>query len=494
MNVLVSVSDTTGLIDLLKHVNGNIYATPGTFKFLSDSGIKANKISDLTGFDDLLDGRVKTLHPGVFSGILSKRDQKSEEELKKYNYPDFDLVVCNLYDFKSNIDKPIDELIEKIDIGGVSLIRAAAKNYRYVTVASSPDDYNIIINDIKNGGISLRTREILALKAFSRTALYDSMIYQNLYKKINNDEPHELFIYGYNKTVLRYGENPDQRGFIYRTDDKYGIPNAVQLNGKELSYNNIIDADAALETILEFNEPTAVIVKHRTPSGVSSSNNIKQAFINAYSADEESAYGFVLALNRTVDEETAMELSKHYIEVLIAPDYDINALNILKKKKNMRILKALFERSNDYVFQSIPGGILMQTPLKSDFQELKCMTFETDAETKNDLIFAWKVSAHCKSNAIVLAKNLTTTGIGAGQTSRIESLRIAVQRSNGLSSGSVMASDGFIPFDDSIIEANKNGIKAVIEPGGSIRDNDVIKKAMEYKMPLYFTGKRVFLH
>ncbi|AAT43330.1 bifunctional phosphoribosylaminoimidazolecarboxamide formyltransferase/IMP cyclohydrolase [Picrophilus oshimae] len=494
MNILVSVSDTSGLTDLLRHLNGDVYATPGTFKFLSDSGIKAKRISDITGFDDLLNGRVKTLHPAVFSGILSRRDEQSEADLKRYNYFDFDIVICNLYNFESYIDKSIEDMIENIDIGGLSLIRAAAKNYQHVTVASSPEDYNIIIKDLRDGEISLRTRETLALRAFARAAYYDMIIYKSLYKRLNNDEPEELFIHGYDRTKLRYGENPDQAGFLYRTDDEYGIPNAVQLNGKELSYNNIIDADSALETVLEFDEPTAVIVKHRTPSGVSSADNIRDAFINAYSSDEESAYGFVLALNRKVDEETAMELSKHYIEVLIAPDYDEPALNILKKKKNLRILKAVFRRNNSYVFQSIPGGLLMQSPLRSDFTEMKCMTIEADERTKKDLLFAWRVSAHCKSNAIVLAKNLTTTGIGAGQTSRIESLRIAVQRSNGNAKGSVMASDGFIPFNDSIIEANKNGIKAIIEPGGSIRDNDVIQKAIEYKIPLYFTGKRVFLH
>ncbi len=274
-----------------------------------------------------------------------------------------------------------------------------------------------------------------------------------------------------------------------------GIPNAVQLNGKELSYNNILDANAALETVQDFDEPTSVIVKHRTPSGVASDASLSAAFNKSYNADPESAYGFVVAVNRKLDIETAREMEHKFIEVLIAPDYDGDALSLLKKKKNLRILRANMERDNSYAISSVSGGVLVQTRLNPNFESMDLKTeYQASEEQINDLKFAWKIVAHTKSNAMVLVKNKVSTGIGAGQTSRIEALKIAIDRAGDNASGSVMASDAFIPFDDSVIECHKHGITAIIEPGGSIRDADVINRANEYKMPLYFTNKRVFLH
>ncbi len=500
MKALISVYNKDGLIDFidsLKDKIDEIYATEGTLKYLIENNINAKPSSSLTGFDDLLDGRVKTLHPAIFSGLLSKRDNKSEEQLKKYNYFDFDMLICNLYPFKEAAKtNDLDKMIENIDIGGLSLIRAAAKNYKNVIVLSDPDDYNYVKNEFKKDNeISMKTKEYLGLKAFSRSADYDITIYNRLYNKLNDNFPDEYFVHGYDGITLRYGENPDQIGLMYKTENKYGIPNSIQLNGKELSYNNILDANAALETVQDFDDITSVIVKHRTPSGVSSAKTLKEAFVNSYNADPESAYGFVVAINRKLDLETANEMKHKFIEVLIAPDYDENALNLLKKKKNMRILRSSMEKDKSYAISSVSGGILLQTRLTYKYDNLDLKTnAKADDKKLDDLLFAWKVVAHTKSNAMVLAKNKTTVGIGAGQTSRIEALKIAIDRGKDNVNDSVLASDAFIPFDDSVIECNKYGINAIIEPGGSIRDDDVIKRANEYNIPVYFTNKRVFLH
>ncbi|MGE9809936.1 bifunctional phosphoribosylaminoimidazolecarboxamide formyltransferase/IMP cyclohydrolase [Ferroplasma acidiphilum] len=500
MRILISVYDKTGLVNFLSSIKDHIdeiYGTEGTVKYLKENNIAAKNSSNLTGFDDLLGGRVKTLHPAIFSGILSKRDSESNMQLEKYHYKDFDMVICNLYPFvEASKTDELEKMIENIDIGGLSLIRAAAKNYKNVAVLSHPDDYSMVKDVLqKNGKIDMKTKEILGLRAFSRSADYDIQIYNRLYRKLNDRQPEELFIHGYDRTDLRYGENPDQEAYMFKVNEKYGIPNSIQLNGKELSYNNILDANAALETVQDFQDITSVIVKHRTPSGVSSAGTLKEAFINSYNADPESAYGFVVALNRKLDMDTAKEMQKKFIEVLIAPEYDTDALNLLKKKKNMRILKCSMDHDPEKAIYSVSGGVLVQSRLdyRYDNLELKS-TAEAGKEKLADLEFAWKVVAHAKSNAMVLAKNRTTVGIGAGQTSRIESLKIAIERGNSNVKGSVLASDAFIPFDDSVIECYKNGIDAIIQPGGSIRDDDVIKRCNEYKIPLYFTGKRVFLH
>jgi phosphoribosylaminoimidazolecarboxamide formyltransferase/IMP cyclohydrolase len=500
MRVFISVYDKTGLVDFLNSVKDcieEIYGTEGTVNYLKENGIKANNSSSLTGFEDLLGGRVKTLHPAIFSGILSKRDDESNQQLGKYGYKDFDMVICNLYPFvEASRTKELPKMIENIDIGGISLIRAAAKNYRNVAVLSDPDDYEMVKKVLsKNGEINMKTRETLGLMAFSRSADYDIQIYNKLYEKLNGSQPDDLFIHGYGRSDLRYGENPDQEAYMFKTGEKYGIPNAMQLNGKELSYNNILDANAALETVQDFDDTTSVIVKHRTPSGVSSSDTLKEAFINSYNADPESAYGFVVALNRKLDMDTAKEMQKKFIEVLIAPDFENDALNLLKKKKNMRILKCSMEKDPEHAVSSVSGGVLVQGRLDCAYTnlDLKSNTKADDSKFK-DLEFAWKVVAHTKSNAMVLARNRTTVGIGAGQTSRIEALKIAIDRGGDNVKGSVLASDAFLPFDDSVIECNKHGIDAIIQPGGSIRDEEVIKRCDEYKISLYFTNKRVFLH
>ena len=500
MRIIVSTYDKEGLLNFFNRISDTrpeIYASDGTYKFLQSNHVKCEKVSSLTGFDSLLGGRVKTLHPALYAGILSKRDNASNDELQMFGYKEFDLVISNLYPFREAADRgDLDEMIENIDVGGVSLIRAAAKNFSNVSVIVDRNDYEGIADQIlEKGAIEIETRRMLALKAFSYVALYDMTIYRELHHKVGSSVPGELFLHYQDGIRLRYGENPDQIGMLYSDGSPFGIPASEKLNGKELSYNNILDASAALETVLEFSEPTAVIVKHNTPCGVSSNSSIRIAFQNAFSADSESAYGSIIALNREVNAETALEINKYFVEAVIAPSFSAEALDILRKKKSLRLLRVAMQRDSDLRYRSVIGGILVQSQLSSDYKNLELKTsVRSDDEAIQDMTFAWKVSAHCRSNAIVLAKNRTTTGIGAGQTSRIEALRIAVARSGEKARGSVMASDGFLPFSDNVELAAKSGISAIIQPGGSIRDNDVLEASEKHGIAMYFTGKRVFLH
>lgn len=501
MRAFISVFDKSGLEEFLKEAGNSIteiYATGKTYTFLKEHGFNPRSASEITGFDTLLGGRVKTLHPGVFAGILSTRDEESENQLKEAGFLNFDVVITNLYPFREAAESgDLDEMIENIDIGGISLIRAAAKNYRHVAVISDPSDYHYVAEDIrKTGGISVETRQELALRTFSRAAQYDIAIYNSLYGKLNNSAPEDLFIQGFGRKTLRYGENPDQEAYLYSDGSKNGIANAQQLYGTELSYNNLRDANSALETVLEFDEPAAVAIKHNTPCGVSSSSNLQDALQKAVDADKESRYGSVIAVNRKMDSGTASVLKKLFIEVVIAPDYDEDAMEILKsKKKGPRILKVPMVEDSSLKVVSISNGFLVQSPLRSAFEELELKTsVSASTSKKEDLEFAWKVVAHCRSNAIVLVKDKTTTGIGAGQTSRVEALRIAAERAGSSSEGSVLASDAFFPFDDNVDLAGEKGISAIIQPGGSIRDNEVIEKSEKLGIPMYFTGKRVFLH
>jgi phosphoribosylaminoimidazolecarboxamide formyltransferase/IMP cyclohydrolase len=500
MRIIVSTYEKEGLLNFFKKISGmrpEIYASDGTYKFLQSNNVKCEKVSTLTGFDSLLGGRVKTLHPALYAGILSRRDASSNDELQMFGYKEFDLVISNLYPFKEAAVKgDLDEMIENIDVGGVSLIRAAAKNFSNVAVVVDQGDYGIVADQIAgSGSIDLETRKVLALKAFAYVSIYDMTIYRELHSKIGASAPEHLFLHYSDGVKLRYGENPDQTGSLYSDGSSFGIPGSEKLNGKELSYNNILDASSALETVLDFSEPTAVIVKHNTPCGVCSSDSLKLAFQNAFNADSESAYGSVIALNREVDAETAIEISRYFVEAVVAPSFSAEALDTLKKKKNLRILKVAMQRDSDLRYRSVIGGMLSQSQLNSGFQNLDLKTtVMSEKKDIEDLEFAWKVSAHCRSNAIVLAKNRTTTGIGAGQTSRIEALRIAVARAGDKAKGSVMASDGFLPFSDNVELAANSGISAIIQPGGSIRDKEVLDASNRYGIPMYFTGKRVFLH
>lgn len=500
MRSIVSVSDKDGLVEFFGGIMPRIselYASSGTQKFLLGSGIPAKNVSELTGCESLLHGRVKTLHPAVFAGILSPRDKVSNAQMQEFRFKEFDLVVSNLYPFDQFAHgDDVGEMVENIDIGGVSLIRAAAKNFKFVTVLVDRRDYPSVMKEISDSGnASEETRKRLAVKAFSTTARYDALITESLNRVlIGKHVPAIPDLSG--AVELRYGENPDQFAIMVPDGSAKGIPGAFKMSGKELSYNNIVDADAAMETVLEFANPATVIVKHGTPCGASEASTLKDSYLHALAGDTESAYGSVIAMNRNVDDETAEELLDLFIEVLVAPGYDESSFNTLrKKKKNLRILKARMEPDTSMRIRSISHGILSQSPTSSAFTNLAHAAGPDATETQmRNMLFAWKVVSHCRSNAIVLANGTSTVGIGAGQTSRVEALRIAARKAESRVKGSAMASDGYLPFSDSVTIAAESGISAIIQPGGSIRDPEVIAKANDLSIPMYFTGKRVFLH
>ncbi|MCL4332819.1 MAG: bifunctional phosphoribosylaminoimidazolecarboxamide formyltransferase/IMP cyclohydrolase, partial [Candidatus Thermoplasmatota archaeon] len=446
--------------------------------------------------DSLLGGRVKTLHPALYAGILSERDEKSNSELVKFGFMNFDMVVVNLYPFwEHSSGTDVSSMVENIDVGGVSLLRAAAKNFAHVASIVDRSDYGPVGEEIRETGkISEETRKRLAVRAFMETARYDSMIQGTLERVLMGRD--SVTVPDLSRPVsLRYGENPDQRAILYPDGSGNGIPGSIKLGGKELSYNNIVDADSALDTIMEFEEPAAVIVKHATPCGVASSTTLKDSFVRALRGDPESAYGSVIAVNREVDRETAEEMSRLFVEVISAPGYSEESLGILRKKKNLRILKTSMIPDPRMRLRSISHGILAQSPLSSGFSGLDHVGGpEAHENLISDMEFAWKVVAHCRSNAVLLAKGGATIAIGGGQTSRVEALRIALRKAGTEAGGAVMASDGYLPFDDSIRIAAESGISAVIQPGGSIRDKDSIAAANELSIPMYFTHKRVFLH
>lgn len=500
MKILASVDNKAGLDIFLKGISDHVtevFASGGTHRFLTEAGIKATNISTLTGFEDLLGGRVKTLHPAIFSGILSKRDELGKQQLQEHNFPEFDMVIVNLYPFEEAAkSKDLEKMIENIDIGGFSLLRAAAKNFENIVILSEPQQYDSVREELtRTSKVSLETRKRLALRAFARASDYDIAIYKALADSFLGTTPSRLFIRGFDGKELRYGENPDQKGYVYSDGGKFGIANAEQLQGKELSYNNLQDADAAFETILEFDAPTAVVMKHSTPCGVATSETISEALKRAIDADPESAYGSIISFNRPFDKDCFETIRKMLIEVIIAPDYTEEALELLSKKKNLRVLKVPLVPDENFRVKSISNGFIVQNRLKTAFDDLILKTEkQSNKQQIEDLKFAWKVVAHCKSNAIVLVKDGTTVGIGAGQTSRIEALRGAVGRAGDKSKGSVLASDAFFPFYDNVELASEAGIGAIIQPGGSIRDEEVIAKSQELGIPMYFTGKRVFLH
>lgn len=499
MNVLASVYDRTGLAEFLNEIRdhmGEIFATEGTHAYLEKSGIRCRKLGDITGFNDMFGGRVKSLHPAVYAGILNPSDFP-DDLMKKSGFVNFDMVISNLYPFReAATSSDLNRIVENIDVGGVSLTRAAAKNFQRVSILTDPADYGKIAEEInKHGIVSPETRKYLAVKAFSVTAEYDSLIYGTLSKVLNVDLENFLSVTYRTGKKLRYGENPDQAGYVFPDGSGSGIPGSFQLSGKEMSYNNVMDASAAMDTAYEYEMPACVIVKHNVPCGTGCSEALPEAFEKAWNSDRESAYGGVVCFNRTLDGKTAEKISDLFLEVVCAPDFSTDAFSMLRKKKNLRLLKVRYSSDSKLRLRSVTGGILAQTPLSSEFGTMKCVTDASASDEQiKDLIFAWKTAAHCKSNAIVLARDLATVGIGSGQTSRIESLRIASRRAGERSRGSVLASDGFFPFADNVDLAHEIGVTAIIQPGGSIRDADSIEAANRYGISMYFTGKRTFLH
>ncbi len=507
---LLSVSDKTGIIELAKFLqkeNVEIISTGGTLRHLKENNIEVTDIASFTGSPEMMGGRVKTLHPKVHAGILSRRIQ-DKNEIEKNSIEEIDLIVVNLYPFEKTISKQssLEDAIENIDIGGPAMTRAAAKNFYHVAVISSPNDYENFKNEfVKNKEISYETRLMLSKKAFSLISHYDLAISDYLETLGQNDFPNSIFGKFSKTDKLRYGENPHQKAAFYLDNNKEssGISSAVQMQGKELSYNNISDTDAAIECVSNFSKPTCVIVKHANPCGVASSENILDAYKKAFACDPNSAFGGIIAFNRELDEKTSNFLKDNqFIEVLAAPKFTNGALRSFQDKKNVRLLeiKNLKKSDSGMQFHSVNSGLLLQSidTGEIDVNDLKTVSkrIPNQDELTNSL-FAWKVCKYVKSNAIVYAFNNQTLGIGAGQMSRIDSAEIAVRKANKAGfnlKDSCMASDAFFPFRDSIDEAAKNGISCVIQPGGSIRDEEVISAADEANMIMIFTGMRHFRH
>ncbi|HSE26185.1 MAG TPA: bifunctional phosphoribosylaminoimidazolecarboxamide formyltransferase/IMP cyclohydrolase [Pyrinomonadaceae bacterium] len=511
---LLSVSNKAGIVEFaqaLQSFGVEIISTGGTAKNLREAGVKVRDISDLTGFPEMMDGRVKTLHPRVHGGLLGQRENPSHvAAMAEHGIEPIDLVVVNLYPFGETISRPgvtESEAIEQIDIGGPSMIRSAAKNFNDVVVLSSPKSYERVLAELRtNGGsTTLHLRRALAAEAFQQTATYDRTI-----AEFFDEQPQELLpaktTIGLNKVSdLRYGENPHQTAALYRTDSKMnpedcvsGLANAQLLSGKEMSFNNYVDADAAWQLVCDFSQPACAIIKHTNPAGVGLGPTLAESYKRALATDPVSAFGGIVAFNRKLDEEAASEAAKIFTEVIIAPDYDPAALETLQKKKNLRVLKmSSVEQPAGLEYRQISGGVLVQSRdnHKLERSQLKVVTARqpTDAEL-NALLFAWIVCKHTKSNAIVYAIEGQTVGVGAGQMSRVDSVKIGAMRAQLPIAGSVLASDAFFPFRDGVDEAAKSGITAIIQPGGSVRDEEVIAAANEHGLAMVFTGIRHFRH
>ena len=546
---LISVSDKTGIVDFareLKRLDVEIISTGGTAKALRNAGIEVQDVSDVTGFPEMMDGRVKTLHPKIHGGLLGIRDNALHQAaMREHGIEPIDMVVINLYPFEQTITREgvtLAEAIEQIDIGGPAMIRSAAKNSQDVTVVVSSKHYEQVISEMKgnSGSLSVITRRLLALEAFKQTALYDMLVSAYLEKqtrqhsasKPNNpgtggigvgigsrssfvplgassDEDFSIERFHGSLpsqaqwtiskiTNLRYGENPHQIAALYRGATQSGIANAELLSGKEMSFNNYVDADAAWQLVCDFDELACAIIKHTNPSGVALGQSNEEAYRRALACDPVSAFGGIVAFNRKVDEPAARAVTEIFTEVIIAPDYEPAALEILKAKKNLRVLRtSMLERIEGLEYKQISGGMLVQTrdthQLKRE--DLKVVTKRAPSDIEiEDFLFAWTVCKHTKSNAIVYAREKQTVGVGAGQMSRVDSVKIGAMRAQLPLKDSVLASDAFFPFRDGIDEAAKYGITAVTQPGGSVRDKEVIAAANEHGLAMVFTGVRHFKH
>ncbi len=502
---LISVSDKTGLIEFahsLAELNIEIISTGGTSKLLREANIPVRDVSEVTGFPEIMDGRLKTLHPKVHGGILGLRD-KHAQVAKEQQINWIDLVVVNLYPFAETIKNPVatlDDAIENIDIGGPTMIRSAAKNMGWTGVAVDPKDYQKIIDELHaQKGLSFATRKQLAIKAFEHTAHYDAVIFSYLSRNADVAFPEKLHFHLERYSELRYGENPHQAACAYRfSSTNSGILSAKLHQGKELSYNNIADADAAVACMREFTQPACVVVKHANPCGVATADNIADAFQHAFHADALSAFGGIVALNRPCDKAIAEAIAKVFIEVLIAPSYSAEALAILASKPNLRVLELQDTTSATLQeFKFIEGGLLIQDKDLSaiDYQDFKIVTNAKPTEKEiATMLFAWPVLKHIKSNAILIAKNHVTVGVGAGQVSRVDAVDVAIKKAGKNLANTILASDAFFPFRDSIDRIANTGIRAIIQPGGSQRDTEVIAACDEHGIAMVFTGKRCFKH
>src|SRR5690625_125514 len=503
---LISVSDKTGVVEFAKQLEKlhiDIISTGGTLKTLLDADVKAKSVEEITKFPEMLDGRVKTLHPNVHGGILANRSDESHvQTLEEAGIGFIDFVIVNLYPFKETILKENvtdKDIIENIDIGGPTMLRAAAKNFQDVTVIVNPEDYEKTIKLLKKEQLDVDFRQQLAGKVFQHTANYDAMIAN--YFMDNKTFPNELTITYEKKQSLRYGENPHQRAVFYENvlDHSASLTKAEQLHGKEMSYNNIQDANAALEIVLEYDEPATVAVKHMNPCGIGLGENLGTAFQRAYDADPISIFGGIIAVNREVDVATAKKMNDIFLEVVIAPGYTEEALEILKVKENIRLLKLenMVQKQVMKKFVSVKGGLLAQTEDDGEVlaDDLTVVTEKQPSEKQiADLLFSWKAVKHVKSNAIVLAKNKQTIGVGAGQMNRIGAANIAIEQAGNKAKDAVLASDAFFPMPDTVEAAAKAGITAIIQPGGSKRDQDSIDVCNEHGIVMVYTNMRHFKH
>ena len=506
---LVSVSDKTGLVDFVKGLQTagwEIIATGGTQKLLEDSGVKTIGISDVTGFPEICDGRVKTLHPKVHGGLLARRDEPSHLQALQENGIEFiDLVCVNLYPFRETIAKEgttMAEAIEKIDIGGPSMLRSAAKNYNDVTVVCDPADYDTILAEINaTGNTTLKTRLQLSAKAYTHTAQYDCCIATYMREKAGLNE--KLFLEFDLKQGLRYGENPHQSAKFYASTKAipFSLASGKQLQGKEMSYNNIQDANAALNIARDFQQPFCVALKHMNPCGAAVAETIEEAWQKAYEADTVSIYGGIVICNRTITKEIALGMKPIFLEIVIAPDFTDEAMEIFATKKNLRVIQVDMTPSSEAIDQyvSVNGGLLVQhldTQIETITADMCATKVQPDAATLADMQFGWNIVKHVKSNAIVVVKNGQTLGVGAGQMNRVGSAEIAMKQAHaaGVTEGLILASDGFLPFDDTVALAAQYGVTAIVQPGGSIRDNDCIVKADELGICMLMTGTRHFKH
>ena len=501
---LVSVFDKTGLVELGHSLEGlgiEILSTGGSAKTLRDSGVSVTDVSDYTKFPEIMDGRVKTINPLVEGGILGLRD-KHNKDAEDNNIKWIDLVVCNLYPFSETINKNDCDLamaLENVDIGGPTMIRSAAKNVGWVTVVVDPSDYPALAKDLSNdNSIRYETREMFSAKAFGHTAQYDVIIHNYMKGTPLSDE----FSLTYEKhSEMRYGENPHQAAAAYKIsgDSSNSVLNAKIHQGKKLSYNNIMDADAAFSCLKEFEETACVIVKHANPCGVSKGENMLEVYKQAFNADSLSAFGGVIAMNKQCDELVAEEISKVFVEIVLAPSFTKEALEIFSTKKNLRVLEigSMKPREKLLEIRNIVGGIIVQETDTSVIQKQDLKTVTTakpsDSEVET-MLFGWKVLKHIKSNGILIVKDNTTVGVGAGQVSRVDSVDIAMKKSGKNIQGSILCSDAFFPFRDSIDKISNSGIKAVLQPGGSVRDDEVIEACNEHGIAMVFTGQRCFKH
>jgi phosphoribosylaminoimidazolecarboxamide formyltransferase / IMP cyclohydrolase len=500
---LVSVSDRMGLGEFCKGLNAagvRIIATDSTGRFLAENGVDSTPVSDVTGFPEMLGGRVKTLHPNIHGAILADRNSREHlQQLADAGIAPIDLVVVNLYPFREAVAKDLDwgDIIEQIDIGGPALIRAAAKNHLGVGVVVDPASYDAVLDEIEaSGGLAADTRRALAAEAFAHTAAYDAAIARWMAR----DEafPEHLSLPMERVQVLRYGENPHQGGALYaEVEGAGGVARAKQLHGKDLSYNNILDTDAAWSAAADFDEPAAVIVKHAIPCGVATGSDIATAYARALESDKVSAFGGVVAVNRVLTRDAAVAIAEIFTECIAAPSFEPAALEVLMQKKGIRLLEVRQSSPEELSMRRVTGGMLVQDPDETfdDRDEMRVVSKTHPTEEQwRDLLFAWRAVKHVRSNAIVIAAGGATLGIGGGQTSRVDAVEIAARKAGERALGAVLASDAFFPFRDGFDAGAKTGVSAVIQPGGSVRDDEVIAAADEHGIAMVFTGRRHFRH